>query len=141
MDPAMRASHNEPVTGGRMTSTPQPTRMLVVEDDLDTREFYEDLLIAEGYDVLAASTGQEALAHVAAQPVQGIVLDRRLPDVDGVDLCRLLRQRLGARVPIIFVTADRDPDLEATARAAGITEFVLKPFDAAALLDRVRRLT
>ncbi len=124
-----------------MTSTPQPTRMLVVEDDLDTREFYEDLLIAEGYDVLAASTGQEALAHVAAQPVQGIVLDRRLPDVDGVDLCRLLRQRLGARVPIIFVTADRDPDLEATARAAGITEFVLKPFDAAALLDRVRRLT
>ncbi len=124
-----------------MTSTPQPTRMLVVEDDLDTREFYEDLLIAEGYDVLAASTGQEALAHVAAQPVQGILLDRRLPDVDGVDLCRLLRQRLGARVPIIFVTADRDPDLEATARAAGITEFVLKPFDAAALLDRVRRLT
>ncbi len=119
----------------------QTTRILVVEDDLDTREFYEDLLIAEGYDVLAASTGQEALAHVAAQPVQGIVLDRRLPDVDGVDLCRLLRQRLGARVPIIFVTADRDPDLEATARAAGITEFVLKPFDAAALLDRVRRLT
>ena len=124
-----------------MTSTPQTTRMLVVEDDLDTREFYEDLLIAEGYHVLAASTGQQALAHIAAQSVQGIVLDRRLPDVDGVLLCRLLRQRLGAQVPIIFVTADRDPDLEATARAAGITAFVLKPFHPAELLDRVQRLT
>ena len=125
-----------------MTPTPpQRTRMLVVEDDLDTREFYEDLLTSEGYDVLGAGTGQAALAHVAAQPVQGIVLDRRLPDFDGVQLCRLLRQRLGSDVPIIFVTADRDPELEGTARTAGITDFVLKPFDPADLLDRVRRLT
>src|ERR671916_3272888 len=124
-----------------MTSTPQTTRMLVVEDDLDTREFYEDMLIAEGYQVLAASTGEQALAQVAAQPVQGIVLDRRLPDVDGIQLCRLFRQHLGAQVPIIMVTADRDPELEATARAAGITTFLLKPFDPTELLDRVRRLT
>ena len=125
-----------------MTPTPiRTTRVLVVEDDLDTREFYEDLLVLEGYDVLAAGTGQAALAQVAAQTVQGIVLDRRLPDFDGVELCRLLRERVGSHVPIIFVTADRDPELEATARTAGITEFLLKPFDFADLLDHVRRLT
>ena len=122
---------------------PQPpptTRILVVEDDLDTREFYEGLLADEGYHVLAAGTGQEALAYVAVQAVNGIVLDRRLPDFDGVNLCRLLRQRVGTSIPIIFVTADRDPTLEATARTAGITEFLLKPFNFMDLLDRVRRL-
>ena len=125
-----------------MTPTPpQRTRMLVVEDDLDTREFYENLLALEGYDVLAAGTRQAALAYVATETVQGIVLDRRLPDFDGVELCRLLRQRFGTDVPIIFVTADRDPELEGTARTAGITDFLLKPFDPADLLDRVRRLT
>ena len=125
-------------------AAPQPpptTQILVVEDDLDTREFYEVLLTDEGYHVLAASTGQQALAHVAVQPVNAIVLDRRLPDFDGVDLCRLLRQRVGTSVPIILVTADRDPALEATARTAGITDFLLKPFHPADLLDRVRRLT
>ncbi len=125
-----------------MTPTPrEATRILVVEDDLDTREFYEYLLTAEDYRVLSASTGQEALAHVAAQSVQGVVLDRRLPDVDGVNLCRLLRQRVEPHVPIIFVTADREPTLEAAARAAGITDFLLKPFHPVDLLDRVRRLT
>ena len=124
-----------------MTPTPTwTTRVLVVEDDLDTREFYENLLALEGYDVLAAGTGQAALAHVAEQTVQGIVLDRRLPDFDGVQICRLLRERVGSDVPIIFVTADRDPELEGTARTAGITDFLLKPFDPADLLDRVRRL-
>ena len=124
-------------------AAPQPsqtTRILVVEDDLDTREFYEVLLADEGYRVLAAGTGQEALAYVAVHAVNGIVLDRRLPDFDGVNLCRLLRQRVGTSIPIIFVTADRDPTLEATARTAGITDFLLKPFHSADLLDRVRHL-
>jgi DNA-binding response OmpR family regulator len=118
----------------------QATHILVVEDDFDTREFYEVLLMAEGYDVLAAGTGREALARLGAQPLNGIVLDRRLPDFDGVDLCRLLRQRVDTSVPIIFVTADRDPTLEATARSAGITEFLLKPFRPADLLDHLARL-
>ena len=69
-----------------------------------------------------------ALAHLAAQGVQGIVLDRRLPDDDGVDRCRLLRQHVDRGVPIIFVTADRDAALESAAREAGITELLLKPF-------------
>ncbi len=109
--------------------------VLVIEDDRDTRAFYEYLLTADGYQVLGAGTGQEALAHLASQPVQAIVLDRRLPDVDGVQLCRLVRHRLDAHVPIIVVTADHEPALAAAARAAGSSALLLKPFAPTALLD------
>ncbi len=114
--------------------------LLVVEDDPDTLEFYETLLMDEGYRVLAASTGQAALEHITTHAVRGIVLDRRLPDFDGVNLCRLLRQHVDSNVPIILVTADRDLALEAAARAAGITEFLFKPFHPPDLLDHLRRL-
>ena len=128
------------MTQGALQST-QATSVLVIEDDLDTREFYEMILLSQGYQVHAAGTGQAALAQAATHPVQAIVLDRRLPDFDSVNLCRLLRHRLGTELPIIFVTADRDPALEGTARTAGITDFLLKPFDPTELLERVRRLT
>jgi DNA-binding response OmpR family regulator len=121
-----------------MSTPPRATRILVIEDDRDTREFYEDLLKLEEYHVLSTSTGHEALAHVAREVVQGIVLDRRLPDFDGVQLCRLLRQRVEPHVPIILVTADRDPLLEANAREAGITDFLLKPFHPTDLINRLR---
>ena len=91
-------------------------------------------MTADGYQVLGASTGQEALAHLARQAVQAIVLDRRLPDVDGVQLCRQVRDRLDAQVPIILVTADQEPALEAAARAAGSSAVLRKPFDPTALL-------
>ncbi len=119
---------------------PAGPTLLVVEDDLDTLEFYEILLVDQGYRVLPANTGKVALEHVAVQTVQGIVLDRRLPDFDGINLCRLIRQRVDSSVPIIFVTADRDPVLEGTARAAGITEFLFKPFHPPDLLNHIRRL-
>jgi DNA-binding response OmpR family regulator len=70
-----------------------------------------------------------------------ILLDRRLPDADGVELCRAFRAALGAAVPIILITADRAPGLEATARAAGATDFVLKPYHPDALLTRLPRPT
>lgn len=128
-----------------MTQAPsqpnQRTTILVVENDFDTLEFYEILLMAESYQVRAASTGQAALAYVAIHPLNGIVLDRRLPDFDGLHLCRLLREHVGTQVPIIFVTADREPALESLGRAAGIMDFLLKPFHPADLLDRVRRFT
>ena len=92
-------------------------------------------MTADGYQVLGASTGQEVLAHLARHPVQAIVLDRRLPDVDGVQFCRQVRHRLNAHVPIILVTADEEPALEAAARAAGSSAVLRKPFDPTALLN------
>ena len=119
---------------------PQPhaaLTILVIEDDADTREYMEDLLTMEGYTVLTAASGRAALEQAAAQLVNGVVLDRRLPDTDGVTLCRRLRDFVDSTVPIIVVTADHDPSLETAARAAGATSFVRKPFQPSDLLQQL----
>jgi DNA-binding response OmpR family regulator len=111
--------------------------ILIVEDDAATREFYEVLLLSKGYNVLLASSGGAALIHADTQPIQGVLLDRRLPDMDGVQVCRQLRQKLGATVPIIMVTADRDSSLEANVRAVGATDLLSKPFEPDVLLQKL----
>jgi len=111
--------------------------VLVIEDDEATRQFVEDLLIMSGYAVIGAASGQAALAHVASRGFDVILLDRRLPDADGVTLCRSLREHVDSGVPIILVTADRSPGLEAASRAAGATDFLLKPYLPADLLRRL----
>ncbi len=113
--------------------------VLVIEDDEDTRLFVEDLLTMSGYAVVGAACGQEGLA-AANVPVDVILLDRRLPDADGLELCRRLREQRGNEIPVIFLTADRSPQLETEARAAGATDFLHKPFPPDALLERLARL-
>lgn len=125
---------------GIMPQQPQDATartVLVIEDDEDTLHFVEDLLIMSGYAVLGAASGQAALAHLAGHGIDVILLDRRLPDVDGVVLCRRLREHIDGVVPVIIVTADRSPGLEAAARAAGATDFLLKPYLPADLLRRL----
>ncbi len=108
--------------------------ILVVEDDPGTREFYEALLRAAGSAVLSASSGQQTRALVATRPVDGVLLDYRLPDTIGLELCQELRTVLGLDVPILLVTAGRDPMLEPQAYAAGATAFLGKPFNPDVLL-------
>ncbi len=94
---------------------PNARTVLVIEDDEDTRQFVEDLLTMEGYAVLGAATGQAAREQVAAHAIGVTLLDRRLPDAHGVELCRWLRDHIDGGAPIILVTADRSPGLEAAA--------------------------
>ena len=65
-----------------------------------------------GYRVVSARSGQQARALVASRAVGGVLLDYRLPDTIGLELCQELRATLGPDVPILLVTADRDPMLE-----------------------------
>jgi DNA-binding response OmpR family regulator len=111
-----------------------PRTILVVEDDPDTREFYESLLLATGYAVLSASSGQQTRAVVATRTVDGVLLDYRLPDTIGLELCQDLRAALGPDVPILLVTADRDPMLATWAHTAGATAYLGKPFEPDVLL-------
>ena len=94
-----------------MAASPASRTILVVEDDPDTLEFYEDLLQMSGYRVVSARSGQQARALVASWAVGGVLLDYRLPDTIGLELCQDLRAVLGPNVPILRVTADRDPML------------------------------
>ncbi len=117
-----------------------PPMILVVEDDAATGEFYAELLDLNGYGAHVATTGRDALAAIAQQAVQAVLLDRRLPDIDGLQLCRQLRAAVGPDVPIILLTADYSAKLADEANAAGASGFLRKPVEPAVLLGRVADL-
>jgi CheY-like chemotaxis protein len=115
-------------------------RILVVEDNRDSREMVRTLLSEAGkeYQVTAVETAAEALALDARTPFDLYVLDIWLPGMDGLGLCRRLRER-GRTQPIIFFsamvqTADRDYVL-----GAGANEFLVKPKDIDVFLPTVAR--
>ena len=109
--------------------------ILIVDDDLDTREFIALLVGLAGYHTLEADTGAGGLAMVAAHPLDAIVLDLRLPDMDGLAVSRQVRTNGYHSLPIILVTADVWPDVRRRAEEAGVTALIEKPFAAEALLD------
>ncbi len=117
-----------------MCAQPATWTILVVDHDIDTVEFYEDLLASAGYQVLRAASGQEARTLAARQTIAGIMLANRLSDTTGVALCREFRMTFGPRMPIMLVTGDREAGLEARAFAAGATVFLRKPFEPDVLL-------
>src|SRR5215207_6118737 len=111
------------------------TRVLVVDDDPDIRLLIRYALVDEGYEVDEASDGQVALDLAGRRKPDIIVLDMRMPRMDGWEFSRLYRERHGALVPIIVLTAARDAAL----RAADIHAegYIAKPFDLEELLELV----
>jgi two-component system, OmpR family, response regulator MprA len=114
-------------------------RLLVVDDDRALRDVLRRTLTLAGYEVRLAESGAGALAEVASGVPDAMVLDIGLPDIDGLDVCRLLR-REGNRVPVLMLTArdavsDRIDGLD-----AGADDYLVKPFDIDELKARVRAL-
>src|SRR5436309_8403811 len=114
-------------------------RLLVVDDDRGLREVLRRALTLGGYEVRLAENGSEALAQVAGEAPDAVVLDIGLPDIDGLEVCRLLR-REGNRVPVLMLTArdavsDRIDGLD-----AGADDYLVKPFDVDELKARLRAL-
>jgi DNA-binding response OmpR family regulator len=109
------------------------TSVLVVEDDWGIASQLMRGLSRGGYDVAHVTTGEDALSHAAADVV---VLDLGLPDGDGVQVCRKLRERSG--VAIIVVTARGEEPDRVLALDAGADDYLVKPFGLAELLARIR---
>jgi DNA-binding response OmpR family regulator len=115
------------------------TRVLLVEDDHDISEPLARALTREGYEVLAAADGRLALESVIDAPPDLIILDIGLPGMDGLDVCRHVRE-IRPQVPILMLTA-RDGELETVAGLdAGADDYVTKPFRVSVLLARVRAM-
>ncbi len=123
-----------------MTHPPMNATILVVEDDAATSEFLLDLLEMEGYRTRHAASGHAALGVLMEHPINAVLLDRRLPDMDGLEVCREIRRTIHATLPIILLTAEYDVELEAAATRAGITKFMSKPFPPDRLIDQVAAL-
>ena len=113
--------------------------ILVVDDDRALREVLRRALQLGGYDVRLAESGASALTEVSSELPEALVLDIGLPDIDGLEVCRLLR-REGNRVPVLMLTArdavaDRIEGLD-----AGADDYLVKPFDIDELKARLRAL-
>ena len=114
----------------------QGPRVLIVDDEPAIRRFLRVSLTAHDYDVAEAANGQEALACVATHRPDVVVLDLGLPDVDGVDVTRMLRE--WSQVPIIVLSV-RDKETEKIAALdAGADDYLTKPFGVGELLARLR---
>jgi DNA-binding response OmpR family regulator len=113
------------------------TRVLLVEDDRDIAEPLARALAREGYDVSSAGDGRIAMQTVLDAPPDLIILDVGLPGMDGLEVCRHVREAR-PQIPIVMLTA-RDGELETVAGLdAGADDYVTKPFRLSVLLARVR---
>lgn len=114
-------------------------KILIVEDERAVARGLEYGLRAEGYDVLWAETGQRALALAHGEDPALMILDIRLPDISGFDVCRQLRMN-GKRLPILMLTA-RDEEVDkVVGLELGADDYVVKPYSLRELLSRIRAL-
>lgn len=114
-------------------------RILIVEDERAVARGLEYGLTSEGFTVLWADTGQQGLELARSQNPHLILLDIRLPDVSGFDVCRQLRAE-GKRLPILMLTA-RDEEVDKVlGLELGADDYVVKPFSLRELISRIRAL-
>ncbi|QIS05506.1 response regulator [Nocardia brasiliensis] len=134
---SLLTSNNDRVNS---TSSSVPAAsVLVVEDDPHVRSTLDQLLRFEGYQVLLAADGQEALDLLARQRPDLAVVDVVMPRLDGLSLCRLLR-RQGDRLPILVLTARHQIGDRVAGLDAGADDYLPKPFATDELLARLRAL-
>ncbi|MDN5918110.1 MAG: response regulator, partial [Pseudonocardia sp.] len=120
-------------TGGSVRGVSPRTTLLLVDDDHRIRQALTLALVDEGFDVLAAASGAEALTVVAQVPPDLVLLDLMLPGVDGLEVCR--RLRAGGDLPIIIITARTDSADVIDGLEAGADDYVTKPLIALSVLS------
>jgi two-component system KDP operon response regulator KdpE len=110
--------------------------VLVVDDEPQIRRSLRVALRANGYEVEEAATGETALDQVATRPPALVILDLSLPDLDGVEVCRRLRE--WTQVPVIILSANGEDEAKVRALDEGADDYVTKPFSVQELLARMR---
>lgn len=116
-------------------STQAPS-ILLIEDDPQIVRFLRASLQANGYQLITASTGQEGLSLASTRPVEAILLDLGLPDIDGLSVAQRIRE--WSQVPMIVISARGREDDKIAALDGGADDYVTKPFSIPELLARLR---
>ena len=116
-------------------------RVLIVDDDPDIQRLVSYNLTQAGFEVATAETGRKALESVQKHPPDLIILDLMLPDVDGVEVCRILRHRENSRrIPIVMLTARGEEIDRVIGFELGADDYVMKPFSPRELVLRVKSI-
>lgn len=119
------------------TSTPV---ILVVDDDEEIQSTLHDLLKAAEYKPLVAASGEEALAAVTQAPVDLVLLDLKLPDMHGYQVCEQIRADAASDIPVLILTANQEPGSVAQGLRLGADDYLQKPFTSDELLSRIEVL-
>lgn len=109
---------------------------LIIDDEIQIRRLLSIVLEAEGYRVLEAESGRQGLSDVALRRPDVVLLDLGLPDIDGMDLLKRLRE--WSRVPVLILSVRGGPEDKVAALDSGADDYVTKPFDSGELLARLR---
>ena len=116
-------------------------RILIVDDEEDIRLTLKAALVAEGYQVSLASTSHQALAIIKESPPELILLDVMIPDIDGYELCRRIKQNEETRgIVVVFISALDVTDIKIEGLDIGADDFVTKPFNILELMAKLRAL-
>jgi two-component system KDP operon response regulator KdpE len=116
-------------------STASPT-ILIVDDEPQIRRVMRTTLSSQGYSVIEAKSGEEALEKLRAERTDLILLDVNMPGMSGLDTCRAIRRTTD--VPIIMLTVRNTEKDKVQALDAGADDYVVKPFGAEELMARIR---
>lgn len=116
-------------------------QILIVEDDTDLVDMLSAYFRVQGYEVRTASWGEDAVRSAVDNPPDLALLDIRLPDIDGFEVCRRLRQvRRTQNLPVIFLTEKRERHDRLSGLELGAVDYITKPFDVQELRLRVRNV-
>lgn len=122
-----------------MTDEKQESKIFIVEDDVDLSEMLSAYFRVQGYAVSSTIRGEDAVAAINQDVPDVIVLDIRLPDIDGYEVCRRLRQmRRTKNIPVIFLTEKREREDKLAGLELGAVDYITKPFDIQELRLRIR---
>lgn len=114
------------------------SNILVVEDEQTLREVVKDYLLHDGYEVLEAADGKQALTLFNEYAIDLVLLDIMLPNIDGWTVCRRIRKT--SNVPIIILTARADEDDSLLGYELGADDYLIKPYNPRILMAKVNRI-
>ncbi len=116
-------------------------KILIAEDEPDIRELVAFTLRFAGYEVVAASNGEEAVQTASREYPDLILMDVRMPRMTGYDACRIMKSKMELKdIPVVFLSAKGQESEIQTGLEAGAEEYLLKPFAPDQLTDRVRAI-
>ena len=116
-------------------------KVLVVDDEVNITQILEFSIGAEGYEVITAANGEEAIDKARREQPDLIILDIMMPKIDGYEACRILKANpLTKGIPVVLLTAKgRDID-KRLGYEVGATDYIVKPFSPNKLVDRIHQL-
>jgi two-component system, OmpR family, alkaline phosphatase synthesis response regulator PhoP len=115
-------------------------KVLIAEDDLYTREGLIDILESEGFGVIAAENGREAIELFKSENPDCICLDIMMPEINGYDVCKMIRKE-DQQVPVIFLSAKSEEIDKVLGLELGADDYISKPFGVKEVIARIRAVT